>query len=65
MYIELACACGAILNIDGAEDTFTIMLATRFSDSHVECGFVTPLDGDASVKVVRKRLMDINFNDED
>ena len=65
MYLEMACPCGALINIDGADETFTTLMAVRFADSHAECGFVTPIAGDTSITVSRKRLLDLNFNDEE
>jgi hypothetical protein len=53
MFVEMACACGAALQVDGLEDTYIMLMGNRFAESHVECGYVTPLNGD-SPKVVRR-----------
>lgn len=48
MFIEMSCQCGALIQLDGVNDTFTMLMATRFADSHTSCGFVTPLSTDES-----------------
>lgn len=48
MFIEMSCQCGALIQLDGVNDTFTLLMATRFADSHTSCGFVTPVNNDES-----------------
>ena len=43
MFVEMSCQCGAILQLDGVNEMYTMLMSTRFADSHVDCGFVTPL----------------------
>lgn len=56
MFVEMSCACGATLQVDGADDTATWLMASRFSEAHTECGFVTPLNRDEQEKTSRYEL---------
>jgi hypothetical protein len=53
MFVEMSCACGAALQVDGLEDTYIMLMGNRFAESHTGCGFVTPLNGDGP-KVTRR-----------
>lgn len=43
MFLDMACQCGAALQLDGLSETFVMLMAVRFADAHTACGFVTPL----------------------
>lgn len=43
MFVEMSCQCGAGLQLDGVNEMYTMLMSTRFADSHVDCGFVTPI----------------------
>lgn len=66
MFIDMACKCGAALQVDGVSDTYIMFMGNRFAESHVNCGFVTPAAGDSPSRVVRKEtLLPFNEDDED
>lgn len=56
MLVAMSCACGASIELEGADDTFTLLLATRFSDSHVKCGFMTSTKSDSPTSTVRHEI---------
>ena len=64
MFFEMACSCSASFQIDGAEDRLDAawLMATRFADSHINCGYMTPVVADEPEKTKR---YDINRRTED
>jgi len=62
MFLEMACQCGASIQMDGINESFMVLYGTRFADSHVTCGFVTPLNTDKQDRTIRH---DINFKTKD
>lgn len=48
MFVEMSCQCGATLQLDGVNDTFTLLMSNRFANSHTACGYVTPLSDDTT-----------------
>ena len=70
MFVEMSCSCGATLQLDGADDTGTWLMAVRFSDAHTTCGFVSPVVTDNQEKTARYELkfkpkQKINHEDEE
>lgn len=70
MFVEMMCACGATLQVDGADDTATWLWANRFTEAHTECGFMTPVMRDEQEKTTRYELKfktkeRINHDDEE
>jgi hypothetical protein len=53
MFVEMSCQCGATLQLDGVNDTFTLLMANRFANSHTGCGYVTSV-ADDSEKTTRR-----------
>jgi len=45
MFFEMMCSCSASLQIDvdGPREDAAWLLLTRFSEAHVDCGYVTQL----------------------
>lgn len=41
----MVCTCSATLQLDIADDygTAAWLMVTRFSDAHINCGYITPL----------------------
>ncbi|CAB4128848.1 hypothetical protein UFOVP225_90 [uncultured Caudovirales phage] len=64
MFLEMSCACGAAVQIDGLGDTYMILMGTRFAESHVGCGFMTPLNGEGP-KITRREPMKPRIFKED
>jgi hypothetical protein len=56
MFLEMTCACGASIQMDGDNDTAALLLSHRFAEAHVSCGFVTPVYSDEAEKTVRHEL---------
>jgi hypothetical protein len=56
MFVEMSCNCGATLQLDGFEETSTLLMANRFSEAHTVCGYVTPINGDTQDKTSRYEL---------
>jgi hypothetical protein len=46
MFIEMSCKCGALMQLEGLNDTYTMLMTNRFVEAHVQCGFVTPVNTD-------------------
>lgn len=48
MFFEMVCSCSATLQIDAPEDRELAvwLFVTRFSEAHVNCGFMTPVTKD-------------------
>lgn len=65
MFVEMSCACGAALQVDGLEDTYIMLMGNRFAESHVSCGFVTPLNGDGPKSARREPLKPRIFLEDD
>ena len=42
MLVAMVCSCGASLELQGTNDTYTMLMSSRFADAHVGCGFLTP-----------------------
>lgn len=62
MYLEMNCQCGAGIQMEGINENFVLLYGTRFADSHVSCGFITPLTKDKQERTTRH---DINFKTND
>jgi hypothetical protein len=56
MLIAMSCQCGASLELDGADDTFALLMANRFADSHTKCGFMTTTKADSPTSTVRHEI---------
>lgn len=56
MFIEMSCQCGALLQLDGVNESFTMVTAVRFTEAHVKCGFVTPTKRDEPERTVRREI---------
>ncbi|CAB4129675.1 hypothetical protein UFOVP115_83 [uncultured Caudovirales phage] len=56
MYIEMSCKCGALLNFDGFNESFTHLTTARFLEAHVSCGFVTPVTNDGKERTIRREF---------
>lgn len=56
MFIEMSCKCGAMLQIDGFNESFTQFTTIRFLDAHTGCGYVTPVRKEMPDKTVRKEF---------
>lgn len=56
MFVEMSCSCGAAIQLEGAEDTFTLLMATRFADAHVKCGFMTTTKADSPSSTIRHEI---------
>lgn len=57
MFLEMTCACGASIQMDGDDnETAALMLSHRFAEAHVECGFVTSSRSNDAEKTVRHEL---------
>ena len=59
MFIEMSCQCGAGIQLDGVNESFMLLYGTRFADSHVSCGYITPITKD---KPDQTKRHDINLN---
>lgn len=46
MFVELSCKCGSVMQLDGINESYTMLMTSRFAESHTDCGFVTPLNND-------------------
>jgi hypothetical protein len=56
MFTEMSCKCGAMIQLDGFNDSFTEFTTIRFLDAHISCGFVTPVKKEMPDRTVRKEL---------
>jgi len=56
MFTEMSCKCGATLQLDGFNDSFTEFTTIRFLDAHIICGFVTPVKKEMPDRTVRREL---------
>jgi hypothetical protein len=56
MFIEMSCKCGAMIQVDGFNESFTQLTTIRFLDAHVNCGFVTPVKKEMPDRTVRKEF---------
>ncbi len=58
MYFEMMCSCSASIHMDVAEDmqTLGLLFLNRFIESHVNCGFMTPMhkDVDDDIKLFKE-----------
>ena len=43
MFIEMTCQCGAGMQLEGVNESFTLVMSTRFAEAHASCGYVAPL----------------------
>lgn len=52
MFVEMSCKCGSAIQLDGVNDTYTLLMSNRFAESHISCGYVTPVafDGPTTTK---------------
>lgn len=41
MFIDMACQCGASMQLDGVNEMFTLVMSNRFAEAHVSCGYMT------------------------
>ena len=65
MFLEMSCGCGAALQIDGLGDTYMLLMGTRFAESHVDCGFMTPLNSDIETTSRREPRKPRAFKEDD
>lgn len=56
MFVEMSCKCGAMLQVDGFNESFTQFTTVRFLEAHVGCGFVTPVKSEIPERTVRKEF---------
>jgi len=56
MFIEMSCKCGAMIQIDGFNESFTQFTTVRFLEAHTGCGFVTPVKHEMPERTVRKEM---------
>jgi len=56
MFTEMSCKCGAMIQLDGFNDSFTEFTTIRFLDAHISCGFVTPVKKEMPDRNVRREL---------
>jgi hypothetical protein len=56
MYIEMSCKSGAMINVDGFNESFTQLTTARFLEAHIICGFVTPIKHDGSERTIRREF---------
>jgi hypothetical protein len=56
MFTEMSCKCGAMIQLDGFNDSFTEFTTIRFLDAHIGCGFVTPVKKEMPDRTIRKEL---------
>jgi hypothetical protein len=56
MFVEMSCKCGAMLQVDGFNESFTQFTTVRFLEAHVGCGFVTPVKTEIPERTVRKEF---------
>lgn len=56
MFIEMSCQCGAMINIDGFNESFTYLTTSRFLEAHVSCGFVNPTKNDGAERTIRREF---------
>lgn len=62
MFLDMSCQCGAGIQMDGINENFMLLYGTRFADSHVACGYITPLNTDKPERTIRH---DLNFKTKD
>jgi hypothetical protein len=67
MFAEMSCKCGAMIQLDGLNESLTEFTLFRFLDAHVSCGFVTPVKKDEPDRTSRREIdiRHIAFKDDD
>jgi hypothetical protein len=67
MFIEMSCKCGAMIQLDGFNDSFTELTTVRFLDAHITCGFVSPTKKETPERTIRREfdIKQIVQQDED
>ena len=56
MFVEMSCKCGAMINLDGFNDSLSELITIRFLEAHVTCGFVTPIHNDGAERTTRREF---------
>jgi hypothetical protein len=41
MFVEMSCQCGAAIQMDGVNDTYTMLMSSRFANAHTVCGYMS------------------------
>lgn len=50
MFIEMSCQCGAAIQMDGVNDTYTMLMSSRFANAHTVCGYMSPIADESKAK---------------
>ena len=50
MFIEMSCQCGAAIQMDGVNDTYTMLMSSRFANAHTVCGYMSPTADESKSK---------------
>lgn len=64
MFIEMSCQCGAAIQMDGVNDTYTMLMSSRFANAHTVCGYMSPV-ADESSKIKRDSIVKPRIKKED
>jgi len=67
MFIDLGCGkCDSSLIIDGDDDLAIWMMLYRFTNAHLECGFVSPtLKSDIPIDEIKRKPLKPRLHAED
>jgi hypothetical protein len=64
MFIEMSCQCGAAIQMDGVNDTYTMLMSNRFANAHTVCGYMSSMTDEAT-KTKRDSIIKPRIKKED